>query len=249
MLCFIKVLITIFDIHSHILPGIDDGSTSVEESIEMLKMLKTQGVTDIVATPHFKMSDPNKSIDKFIKKRNASYEKLMDEIKAQNLNLPKIYLGAEVLFTMDLIEAHDQHKLCIEGTDIMLIELPYHEWQSWIFRMLDELCSSANITPIIAHVDRYVKFISTQKYEELFKLNYETQINADFVENRQAIKKLKKWIKSGQICYVGSDCHGKDFRPPMMDIFDKKINRIAGKRFVEHIEKHSNNLLDIIREQ
>lgn len=237
------------DIHSHILPEIDDGSKSVEESIEMLKMLKEQGVTHVIATPHFKMTNADKSIDGFIKKRREAYEKLMAKITVQKLDLPKIYLGAEVLLTTDLLEADGTERLCIEGTDIMLVELPYYEWQSWTFRMLFDLCSSSKITPIIAHADRYVDFIPKQTYEELFSFNYDTQINADFVENKKAIKVLKKWLKSGQICYVGSDCHGAKYRPPKLDIYRKKIDKAAGKNFASIVESCSFNLIKRIEEQ
>lgn len=237
------------DIHSHILPEIDDGSKSVEESIEMLKMLKEQGVTHVIATPHFKMTDADVSIDGFIEKRKRSYDRLMAEITAKKLDLPKIYLGAEVLLTTCLLEAEDIEKLCIEDTDIMLIELPYYEWQSWTFRMLFDLCSSAQITPIIAHADRYVDFIPKQTYEELFALNYETQVNADFVEDKKAIKVLKKWLKSGQICYVGSDCHGVKYRPPKLDVYKKKIDKAAGKAFSGIVESSSYSLIRRIENQ
>lgn len=231
------------DTHSHILPELDDGSKSVDESINMLKVLKEQGITHVIATPHFKMTDSKTSIDDFLVKREESYQKLIKEIEKQGLDLPKISLGAEVLLTMDLIEANDINRLCIENTDIMLIELPYYEWQSWIFRMLYNLCNDNFIEPIIAHVDRYVDFISGDIYEQLFSLGYKAQVNAEFVDKKAAYKKLKKWLKSGQICYVGSDAHGFDFRPPTFDNYFKKIKKIAGDSFIKNVEEHSAKLI------
>ena len=155
------------DTHSHILPGLDDGSRNIDESIAMLKILKEQGITHVIATPHFKMTDKSNSIDEFITKRNKSYQELKNEIDRQGLDLPKIFLGAEVLLTMDFVEAKNKEKLCIENTNIMLIELPYYEWQSWILRMLSNLCNDNNIEPIIAHADRYVDFISSDMFDKL----------------------------------------------------------------------------------
>ena len=232
------------DTHSHILPGLDDGSRNIDESIAMLKILKEQGITHVIATPHFKMTDKSNSIDEFITKRNESYQELKNEIDRQGLDLPKIFLGAEVLLTMDFVEAKNKEKLCIENTNIMLIELPYYEWQSWILRMLSDLCNDNNIEPIIAHADRYVDFISTDMLDKLFNLGYKTQVNAEFVDSKARIKKLKKWLKSGQICYIGSDSHGTDFRPPTFDSYFNKIKKVAGEAFINNVSKHSTELIN-----
>ena len=232
------------DTHSHILPGLDDGSRNIDESIAMLKILKEQGITHVIATPHFKMTDKSNSIDEFITKRNESYQKLKNEIDRQGLDLPKIFLGAEVLLTMDFVEAKNKEKLCIENTNIMLIELPYYEWQSWILRMLSDLCNDNNIEPIIAHADRYVDFISSDMFDKLFNLGYKTQVNAEFVDSKARIKKLKKWLKSGQICYIGSDSHGTDFRPPTFDSYFNKIKKVAGEAFINNVSKHSTELIN-----
>ena len=232
------------DTHSHILPGLDDGSRNIDESIAMLKILKEQGITHVIATPHFKMTDKSNSIDEFITKRNKSYQELKNEIDRQGLDLPKIFLGAEVLLTMDFVEARNKEKLCIENTNIMLIELPYYEWQSWILRMLSDLCNDNNIEPIIAHADRYVDFISSDMFDKLFNLGYKTQVNAEFVDSKARIKKLKKWLKSGQICYIGSDSHGTDFRPPTFDSYFNKIKKVAGEAFINNVSKHSTELIN-----
>ena len=232
------------DTHSHILPGLDDGSRNIDESIAMLKILKEQGITHVIATPHFKMTDKSNSIDEFITKRNESYQKLKNEIDRQGLDLPKIFLGAEVLLTMDFVEAKNKEKLCIENTNIMLIELPYYEWQSWILRMLSDLCNDNNIEPIIAHADRYVDFISSDMFDKLFNLGYKTQVNAEFVDSKARIKRLKKWLKSGQICYIGSDSHGTDFRPPTFDSYFNKIKKVAGEAFINNVSKHSTELIN-----
>lgn len=232
------------DTHSHILPGLDDGSRNIDESIAMLKILKEQGITHVIATPHFKMTDKSNSIDEFITKRNESYQELKNEIDRQGLDLPKIFLGAEVLLTMDFVEAKNKEKLCIENTNIMLIELPYYEWQSWILRMLSDLCNDNNIEPIIAHADRYVDFISSDMFDKLFNLGYKTQVNAEFVDSKARIKRLKKWLKSGQICYIGSDSHGTDFRPPTFDSYFNKIKKVAGEAFINNVSKHSTELIN-----
>ena len=82
------------DIHSHILPSVDDGASNIEESVELLNMMKSQGITDVIATPHFDASVNN--IDDFKVAVSSSLLALNEEIK--DMNLPNVYLGSEVYY-------------------------------------------------------------------------------------------------------------------------------------------------------
>lgn len=231
------------DIHSHILPNIDDGSKSPSESVEMLKMLKVQGVTDVIATPHFKMTSKSVSVNDFLALRQEAYYNLLEEIRKQNIELPNIRLGAEVYITMDLLESGEIKRLCIEGTKNVLLEMPYGEWCGWMFRMINEECKKEGITPIIAHIDRYTDIISKRTYNELFAQPFELQINAEIIHNSAAMHMLSKWIKTDKIRYVGSDCHGVEYRPPEMDSFIRVVEKKHGKGFIEHLNNCARELI------
>ena len=82
------------DIHSHILPNIDDGSKSIEESVNLLSILNEQGITEVIATPHFYPHLDN--LEEFSEQRQYQFEELSEAIKDKNL--PKIYLGCEILY-------------------------------------------------------------------------------------------------------------------------------------------------------
>jgi len=111
------------DIHSHFLPGIDDGADSEECAIQMLEDLKQQGVNTVVSTSHYYAH--NGSIDKFLQDRENSYSQLMHRLDGSREMYPDIILGAEVALTPELSKNEDLGKLCIGDSNAILIELPY----------------------------------------------------------------------------------------------------------------------------
>ena len=119
------------DIHSHILPEIDDGSKNVHMSLEMLKESYNQGVDTVVATPHFYIKE--NTIDVFLEKRNNAYNKLMDFVKGQE-NIPDIYLGAEVYFFNGISKMENIEKLTINNSKYLLLEMPFNKWNSRVFQ-------------------------------------------------------------------------------------------------------------------
>ena len=88
------VIQILLDIHSHILPGVDDGAKNTEESLELLRMMKSQGITDVIATPHFYAMSEN--LENYQKKISAAYNILTEAIKGADM--PRIYIGSVVLF-------------------------------------------------------------------------------------------------------------------------------------------------------
>ena len=130
------------DFHSHVLPGIDDGSDCVEESLEMLHTAKNQGVSTMLATPHFYAQDV--SVDHFLEKRKKAYDTLkrcMDDS-----DCPDIRLGAEVCYFRGIGRAREIEKLCIEGTRVIMVELPFRQWDEEVLRDVEELMEKQNVS-------------------------------------------------------------------------------------------------------
>ena len=144
------------DFHSHILPCIDDGSQSEAQSYEMLRQEKAHGVGKVLVTPHFYPDEPSPRA--FIEKREAAYEKLMTYIKGRQEELPTIIQGAEVLLGVETADLEDLKLLAIEGTDYILIELPYAQLQEWMYESIEKIRVVHHLIPVIAHVERYVSF-------------------------------------------------------------------------------------------
>ena len=113
------------DFHSHILPGVDDGSKSVEESLELLRMEAQQGIRHVLATPHFYAS--HDTPERFLKRRAAAWEKLRAAM-ANEPGLPEVTLGAEVYYFNGISDSDVLKELTIGKKRFILIEMPLPPW-------------------------------------------------------------------------------------------------------------------------
>lgn len=200
----------IIDFHSHVLPGIDDGSKNIETSIKMLDICVENGVELMVATPHF-YADINR-IESFLENREAAYNKLM---AARGKKKPDILLGAEVAFFKGIGKAEKIHTLLIEGTDIMLLEMPFTTWDDSVIQEIAYLISNRGFRVMIAHLERFIRLSGNKKYiKKLLELPVIVQINAESLTDLRQRNKLIKLFKKGQAHLLGSDCHGLHRRPP-----------------------------------
>ena len=123
---------TMIDFHTHILPGIDDGSRSTDESIQMLRAMPE--VTHVVATPHFYAWE--NTPERFLRRRTAAWEQLRERLDD---TAPDIRLGAEVCYFEGICRSDELHSLCIEGTNMLLLEMPFEKWSSRALHDLLEL--------------------------------------------------------------------------------------------------------------
>lgn len=150
------------DIHSHILPDIDDGAKTIEESIEILQELKSQGCTHVIATPHFCAQTTD--IEDFKVIFNKKYKELLEAVKG--MDLPEILPGCEVYFFNGIATCADLDELTLNGSEYILLELP----EKLTPRVLDaiiDLNLNRGYTPIIAHIERYSR---SQHYGNLLEL-------------------------------------------------------------------------------
>lgn len=211
------------DFHTHILPQIDDGASSVEESVEMIGLLQSQGVDTIVSTSHYYIQD--ETIDEFIARRNSAYNKLTTYAKQNNIDLPRIILGAEVLFSPILCDI-DCKPLCIGDTPYILLEMPYAKFSSAHFKALENFINVSGLQCILAHVERYYRFNDDKTVEKLASHDVLCQINAGSVIDKKSRKKTIKLIKNGFAHILGSDSHNMSTRKPniaeAMAILNKK---------------------------
>ncbi|MGN1114092.1 MAG: tyrosine-protein phosphatase [Oscillospiraceae bacterium] len=212
----------IIDFHSHILPAIDDGSRSIEESVALLDHMAEHGVEKVVATPHFYIEE--QSVDSFVKKRNNAYERLKPYLKPEH---PEILLGAEVLYSPLLSGNDTLYKLKIQNTDYLLLEMPYHELTPEIIEGVDKIVDFMDLKLVIAHIERYLHFTNYKKLCSLMDLDVLGQINVKSLTSRQTKKNCFKLIKSNYVQVLGSDFHRTSDIVPMVDeaaeIIDKKF--------------------------
>lgn len=187
------------DYHSHILPGCDHGSDSLETSLKQLKMAKAAGVETICATPHFYPN--NESVKSFLSRRARTFEDLKAAAADDD---PKILLGAEVLICDGMERLDDLMELRLEGTNELLLEMPFYEWPSNIWDTVFELDEIEDLQIVIAHADRYPH----KNIEFLIDAGIPLQLNACALLPGLKRRKYLSWIEAGCVRYIGSDIHG-----------------------------------------
>lgn len=223
------------DLHTHILPEMDDGAKNRDEALALISMLKKQGITRIVLTPHYY---PHlEKLPDFLKRRDESYQSIADS----GLEL---ILGSETYLSESLFSIESIESLCIGESGYLLLELPYTDkWGQGVFWQIDRLIAKFNICPIIAHADRY-KAVKEQKkevFQKLVDLGCMLQFNIDSVVNKRTRSESLRLIKEGWADFVGSDCHNLTSRAPQFDFFkeiaEKKLGVIpVGKLTSDHDE-------------
>jgi protein-tyrosine phosphatase len=232
------------DFHSHILPQIDDGSKNADTSIEMLKCASGQSVDLMIATPHFYAS--KNTIDAFLRGRNEAYEKLSARIQGEgDEKLPELKLGAEVAYFDGISRAERINELAIEGTDLLLLELPFCKWNDGTVKEVRDLMAKRKLRVILAHLERYMGLHANRKYlKELTELPVLVQINAESLSRRFEGRKLCRMFSDGKAHLLGSDCHGITHRVPNLGAGREIIKKRCGAEVLREIDERGARILE-----
>ena len=218
------------DLHTHIIPGLDDGADTVETSLAMLRQEHAQGVDTVALTPHFYRD--REHLSDFLQRREEGYHKLLAAIAAlseeEKEALPDLLLGAEVAWVPNFAQLPGLEKLCYQDTKFLLLELPFGSWDDTLFRQIYDLMNCRGITPVIAHIDRYWGTQKKEQFETLFSLGVPVQLSAEpllhFTTRGQALR----LIKTGKVQMLISDAHDLTDRKPNLgkasDVLRKKLS-------------------------
>ena len=231
------------DFHAHILPRMDDGSGSVEESMAMLALSREQGIGHVVATPHFRAS--RDTLEGFLEKRSRREDALREEM-AKNGNLPRLSVGAEVLYFRGISECDFLDKLTISGKRCILIEFPPAPWPETVYRELEQIRTRQGLTPVIAHIDRYIRPFRTHGIpKRLSRLPVLVQANAEFFLEKATTGMALRMLKKDQIQLLGSDCHNLTSRKPNLGAALEKLRQQLGDGMVEEISVLASEILGV----
>lgn len=219
--------------HCHILPGIDDGSDSAETSLQMAERMKNQGIERICATPHF-YAHREKSVADYLKKRQAAFEKIQGRTAVTDIRL-----GAEVAIEHGISELDGIEKLAIEGTRIILLELPYRPYEKWMSEEIYNIAAEFGLKVMLAHVHRYLPYYSRNELETVLHCNAIYQINNEAFASWREKKIAKKVIAEHTHFAFGSDAHNMSSRKPNWDLLLKKVKSDAVDRSNGMFERYS----------
>lgn len=229
------------DFHSHVLPGIDDGSKSLEESIALLRLEAEQGITHVVATPHFyaRYDDP----EKFLEKRSRAEESLRKEMEKHD-GMPTLSVGAEVYYFRGMSDSDILSRLVIGDSNCIMVEMPKAPWPEAAFRELEEIHRKRGLVPIVAHVDRYIRPLKTYGIPgKLDKLPVLVQANGEFFLEKATASMAMRMLKKGQIHLIGSDCHNLSSRKPNLGEAIELIEQRLGADAIDRILRYSTDVL------
>lgn len=199
------------DMHTHVLPDLDDGAKNEREAEAILKMVVEQGVREIVFTPHY--YGKKRSATSFLEQRQKAYEKVRPFIP----NGLKTRLGAEVHLSGVNDPTNDALcKLAIEGTKYVLVELPFTgRWNKRLRTRILEFIGDTDYTPIIAHIERYEEARKRPSSISAFvKAGCLIQLNTTAFLEKKTRRFAFTLLKHGLVHCLGTDTHNTDTRAP-----------------------------------
>lgn len=205
----------LMDIHSHILPGLDDGSADLNESLEIAQTAFREGIRTIVCTPH-----AARGYDELIRAAGGRLKSLREKLLEKQIPIC-LELGFEVLVCERLLYYENLKGLsfCIGGKPHMLLEFDFDRFPSCLDEVL-YLLRLENIQPIFAHPERYYYLYDNITFLKNMKSRgVKLQVNAGSItgSNGSAVKAfVKKIIKNGLVDFIATDTHSNGKRGPYM---------------------------------
>lgn len=226
------------DIHTHILPGVDDGAHNMDETVSMLKMAYEEGILTIIATPHYASGKNSVQIEKLQEKR------MQVEVEAKKIDREfEILLGNELFYSDSVIQDLKEGKaLTLAKSRYVLVEFTpstsYEKIRTAIHKLV-----LAGYAPIIAHVERYQCLYRKQELlEALIELGAYIQMNIGSLIGgffNMEVSNNKKMVGLGLVHFFGSDCHNLVNRVPRMESGLVQLRKKVDHELLEQILFHN----------
>ena len=222
------------DVHCHLLPGIDDGSQNMEQTMEMLRIAEAEGITDAIVTPHYKqgrVGTPRKVIGEMIQE--------VESLARQSGLSIRLWPGTEVYYNSSLEEKLESGWLAsMNDTTFVLVEFNPLETYAYVRNAVDDLFGMG-YHPIVAHVERYQCMLgNVENVRTLHDLGCRIQVNAGSVAGNYGFKIkhfIKKLLKEELIDYVGTDAHDVRNRSPEMKKCAEVIRKYCDPEYADDI--------------
>lgn len=223
----------LYDIHCHILPGVDDGAKDMETAVELIRREAEAGIGTIILTPHFRKEMFEASMDDIW----AAYDELSWEIRNTGVRL---YMGCEFHANMDMTSILDEGlRPTMAGSPYVLTEFATGSTAAFIQERADDLLTSG-YRPILAHIERYRALRKDfDLIEHLIEMGCSMQVNADSVIGKEGLGAqafCKKLMQADMLHFIGSDAHDLKRRAPRMgecsEYLKKKMGRIYTSRLM-----------------
>lgn len=222
-----------WDIHNHILPGIDDGSSCIEETMQLLRTEYEQGICNIVFTPHYRPG-----MFQIVPQEREKVFWQVCEVAKRKFPEMQLYLGCEY-FVHNYMMANLRDVRCrMAGTNYLLMEFPTNGHFAYMHNVISRLLK-VGYQPIIAHIERYMCLtMDIGRVQMLKDLGALIQINAGSVLGKSGITKKRfcyEVLKQELVDFIASDAHNMDRRPVYMEECMNKVEKKFGREYMEKL--------------
>ena len=196
----------------------DDGAKDVGVSLDMMRLMRSQGVDRIVATPHF-YAHRELDVADWLRRRQEAY----DQIRATEIQFPELLLGAEVAIEQGISRLPDVEKLTLADTPYILLEFPYAPFANWMLEEVFALSQRYDLVPVLAHIHRYTHFYNRSQMAAVLQADALFQINTEAFRGFRERHFVMSLIRKGCPYLFGSDAHNMGERRPDWDVFLQKV--------------------------
>lgn len=237
------------DIHSHILPDIDDGAQNMEESLRMLRIAARQGTRAVIATPHCSMKFRNENPERIRQQCRFLESRIQKELKKKF----RVYAGQEIFYEESVVDRLEKGLLLtMADSPYVLIEFHPSTAYSVIYNAVRNL-TYAGYWPIIAHVERYVSVRESGRVEELREIGAALQMNYRRIGGKwyeDTTRWCRKMLKEQQIQYLGTDMHNtKERGPDTLDAEEWMMKRLDEDYIKEITYFNARSIIRYIQEK
>lgn len=232
------------DLHSHILPGVDDGAQTLEDSLEMARKAISQGITHLMCTPHHNNGKYNNPADKIIRE----VANLQEELDKRELELTLLE-GQEVRLTELLLTAIQREEILFTDLDntYLLIEFPTNEVPIYAEQVFYQLLNKGQV-PVIVHPERNAVFREEpNRLVSFLEMGTLTQLTAPSIVGifgNDIQQTARQMLEHNMLYMVASDAHNLRHRTFLMKEAYKEIEKIGGKEMVEAMQQMAKDLVN-----
>lgn len=229
------------DIHTHVLPDLDDGAKNERESGELLRLEWEQGVREVVFTPHY--YGKKRTLNEFVVQRQEA----LDVIRAFIPEEMAFRLGAEIHMTGVNDPADDVLcSLAIEGTKCVLFEFPFSEkWSKALLQRVNEFINDTDYVPVIAHIERYKEVRKNPAIvAKLVHMGCLIQVNTRAFLDKRTKRFAFALLKNGLVHCLGTDTHSPLTRPPDYAEAREAVEKAGYEREWKRVQLNMHKLLD-----
>ena len=224
----------VVDLHSHVLPGMDDGSPDVGTTESMLRALRAQGAGVVCATSHYYAWQ--ETLPAFLERRQQAMERIAG--REQGLT---ILPGAETAFFRGISDFPELDRLCLPQTNTLLLEMPFSDWTEGQVEEVISLSLDRGFQVVLAHPERFLFSRKNKKaLEKLSELPLYFQINADALVRWRTRSNALMLMEWAQCALLGSDCHNMTSRPPRLERAREVLAKKLGRELLEQMDENAN---------